>query len=63
VISANRLTIVLIVMVLAAGTALAHPGAAIAVSKEGIVYFVDTGAGVFSPAFDPDGRFRTTRGH
>src|SRR5688500_13811000 len=41
-----RLTALLIITVLA-GASHAHPGAAIAVSN-GIVYFVDTGAGVFS---------------
>jgi hypothetical protein len=34
--------------VLCAAVAHAHPGATIVVSKNGIVYFVDTGAGVFS---------------
>jgi hypothetical protein len=37
-----------LVMTVLAGVSWAHPGAAIAVSNEGIVYFVDTGAGVFS---------------
>ena len=41
-------TVFLIMAVLAAGVSYAHPGAAIAVSDQGIVYFVDTGAGVFS---------------
>jgi sugar lactone lactonase YvrE len=47
-------TVFVIISLIAAGSALAHPGAAIAVSKDGVVYFVDTGAGVFS--IQPDGR-------
>jgi hypothetical protein len=43
-----RLVVLLIMTILAASASHAHPGAAIAVSKDGIVYFVDTGAGVFS---------------
>jgi hypothetical protein len=37
-----------------AGALHAHPGSAIAVAKDGTVYFVDTGAGVFS--IQPGGR-------
>ena len=37
-----------------AGAAAAHPGAAIAIGRDGRVYFVDTGAGVF--AIGRDGR-------
>ncbi len=48
-----RLTALLIVAVVA-GALHAHPGAAIAVSTDGTVYFVDTGAGVFS--IQPGGR-------
>ena len=69
--------IILLVALLAAGHAFAHPGAAIAVASDGRVYFVDTGGGVFSIrngrvarhegpayhwfAFDEGGRFRGTR--
>lgn len=42
------LAAIVIVTILGAGVSQAHPGAGIAVSKEGIVYFVDTGSGVFS---------------
>lgn len=48
-----RLTAFL-VLTIAAGVSQAHPGAAIAVANDGTVYFVDTGAGVFSIA--PGGR-------
>jgi sugar lactone lactonase YvrE len=51
--------IVILVMV-SAPAALAHPGSAIAVSNDGVVYFVDTGAGVFS--IDRDGRVRRREG-
>lgn len=44
----------LVLALFAAGVLSAHPGAAIAVSKNGVVYFVDTGAGVFS--IEADGR-------
>src|SRR5688500_15830069 len=47
-------TFFVILAVFAAGASYAHPGAAIAVSKNGVVYFVDTGAGVFS--IDASGR-------
>jgi len=50
----RTLTIFLIAAALAAGTLFAHPGASIAVAKDGTVYFVDTGAGIFS--IDPNGR-------
>jgi hypothetical protein len=51
----NRWMIILLVMsILGAGVLHAHPGAAIAVSADGIVYFVDTGSGVFS--IEADGR-------
>jgi hypothetical protein len=43
-----------IVILFSAAVAHAHPGAAIAVSKDGVVCFVDTGAGVFS--IDAGGR-------
>jgi len=43
-----RTILVLILTVVCAGASYAHPGAAIAVAKNGTVYFVDTGAGVFS---------------
>jgi hypothetical protein len=43
-----------------AANALAHPGSAIAVSKTGTVYFVDTGAGVFS--IDANGRMERQQG-
>lgn len=65
------------VVLLAACAAFAHPGSAIAVAADGRVWFVDTGGGVFSIhngrvarhegpayhwfAFDPQGRFRSTR--
>src|SRR5688572_14755892 len=48
----SRLTAFLIMTLLAAPVSHAHPGAAIAVSKDGIVYIVDTGAGVFSMQAD-----------
>jgi hypothetical protein len=38
----------MILIMLAAATGNAHPGSAIAVSKDGVVYLVDTGAGVFA---------------
>lgn len=41
-------TALLLITILAAAAAHAHPGAAIAVASDGRVYFVDTGAGVFS---------------
>lgn len=50
---ALRLAVFLITAVFA-GVSYAHPGAAIAVAKNGVVYFVDTGAGVFS--IEKDGR-------
>lgn len=50
-------TLLLIVTLLFAAAAPAHPGAAIAVGRDGRVYFVDTGAGVFSI----DGSGRLTR--
>lgn len=49
-----RLTVLLVLTVLTTVASSAHPGAAIAVSKDGVVYFVDTGAGVFS--IGPGGR-------
>src|SRR5688500_3589455 len=54
-----RLTAVLVLSLLAA-TSHAHPGAAIAVSQDGTVYFVDTGAGVFS--LDGNGRVARREG-
>jgi hypothetical protein len=42
------MTASLLSALLVAGVAHAHPGASIAVSAQGVVYFVDTGAGVFS---------------
>lgn len=50
----RRLTVLLIPIILGAGALEAHPGAAIAVAKNGAVYLVDTGAGVFS--IEPNGR-------
>ncbi|MCI0423360.1 MAG: hypothetical protein L0312_29770, partial [Acidobacteria bacterium] len=44
----RRLIILLVTSLLSASVVHAHPGAAIAVSADGIVYFVDTGSGVFS---------------
>ena len=44
----------LVTALLSAGALVAHPGASIFVSKDGTVYFVDTGAGIFS--IDPSGR-------
>ncbi len=49
-----RLTAFLLLTFLAAGALHAHPGAAIAVSDDGLVWFVDTGGGVFS--IDAKGR-------
>lgn len=43
-----RFAVLLLVSLLGAAVLYAHPGAAIAVAKNGVVYFVDTGAGVFS---------------
>jgi len=43
-----RLAVFLIVTLLGAGVSRAHPGASIAVSKDGVVFFVDTGGGIFS---------------
>jgi len=45
---------IFLILILIAAMAQAHPGAAIAVSNDGAVYFVDTGAGVFS--IEPGGR-------
>ena len=56
----NLRWLVLLIMTVIAGAAQAHPGAAIAVSSDGTVYFVDTGAGVFS--IDPDGRLARREG-
>jgi len=50
----RRLFVLLAIALSVTGLSLAHPGAAIAVAKDGTVYFVDTGGGVFSIA--PDGR-------
>jgi len=41
-------TFAFLIIIALAGVSYGHPGAAIAVSNDGIVYFVDTGAGVFS---------------
>ena len=49
-----RFAVVLVVTIPVAGFARAHPGSAIAVAKDGVVYFVDTGGGVFS--IGPGGR-------
>lgn len=49
-----RLLLAVLVTLLLTGTALAHPGAAIAVGADGRVYFVDTGGGLFS--LDRNGR-------
>ena len=38
----------MLALLLGAGALQAHPGSGIAVSRDGVVYFVDTGAGVFS---------------
>ena len=46
--SVLRLAVLLLMTLFGAGALYGHPGAAIAVSKDGVVYFVDTGAGVFS---------------
>jgi streptogramin lyase len=69
--------VALFVAWIAAASAMAHPGSAIAVANDGRVWFVDTGGGVFSIlngrvarhegsafhwfAFDAQGRFRNTR--
>lgn len=50
----RSLTALLITILLGAAVSHAHPGAAIAAAKNGTVYFVDTGAGVFS--IEPGGR-------
>ena len=44
----RQFIILLVLSLLGAGVVQAHPGAAIAVSADGTVYFVDTGSGVFS---------------
>lgn len=49
-----------ILAALVTNTSQAHPGAAIAVSEAGVVYFVDTGAGVFS--IEKDGRIVRRKG-
>ena len=54
-----RLTAILMTTVLAC-VSHAHPGAAIAVKSDGTVYFVDTGAGVFS--IEPGGRLMRREG-
>lgn len=50
----------MVVLLAAASGAVAHPGAAIAVAADGRVYFVDTGAGVFS--IDRAGRLARQEG-
>jgi hypothetical protein len=50
----------MILLMLAAATASAHPGTGIAVSRDGVVYFVDTGAGIF--AIQPGGQVRRLDG-
>jgi sugar lactone lactonase YvrE len=55
-----QLATALLLILLGVCAAHAHPGAAIAVSKDGTVYFVDTGAGVFS--IDPSGRIARREG-
>jgi hypothetical protein len=50
----RRTAILIMTLLLVAGSSRAHPGAAIAVSSKGVVYIVDTGAGVFS--IETDGR-------
>ncbi len=49
-----RTTLLLIATITAAGALYAHPGSAIAVGRDGRIYLVDTGAGVFS--IDQSGR-------
>ena len=44
----RRLGSWLLFLLLVTGAAYAHPGASIAVSNDGTIYFVDTGGGVFS---------------
>jgi hypothetical protein len=43
-----RIAMLLAIFIAGAHCAFAHPGATIAVGADGVVYFVDTGAGVFS---------------
>jgi SMP-30/Gluconolactonase/LRE-like region len=50
----KRLPILLLATFLIATTTSAHPGAAIAVGGDGVVYFVDTGGGLFS--IEPGGQ-------
>ena len=50
----HLLLLSMILLVLPDKVSLAHPGSAIAVTKDGIVYFVDTGKGVFT--IQRDGR-------
>src|ERR1043165_379478 len=49
-----------LLLLFAAATASAHPGSSIAVSKTGTVFFVDTGAGVFT--IDANGRTEKREG-
>jgi sugar lactone lactonase YvrE len=56
----RRLIILLALSTLGSGVVHAHPGAAIAVSADGTVYFVDTGSGVFS--IEPGGRVMRREG-
>ena len=53
-------TAAVVATLLLAFTAFAHPGSAIAVGKDGVVYFVDTGKGVFS--MSKDGRVTRREG-
>jgi streptogramin lyase len=49
-----RLALATLLALVSAAVALAHPGAGIALDRQGNVYFVDTGAGVWR--LDPEGR-------
>lgn len=49
-----RIILLLLATIVASGSVHAHPGSAIAAGRDGRIYFVDTGAGVFS--IDQSGR-------
>jgi hypothetical protein len=55
-----RILLAILVIIGVAGAAFAHPGAAIAVGRDGRVYFVDTGRGIFE--IGRDGRVHRQEG-
>lgn len=56
----GRALLALLVIIGVAGAALAHPGSAIAIGRDGRVYFVDTGGGIFE--IGRDGRLNRLDG-